>query len=225
MKKFIIGLMTGCSLMAAPPAYAQSSAPASSVAPGANDDQCEDNSYVPVYEVANDGKSDSLAEAGTGETNADALAKQTTPAPSVGTPSTPSPQATPTNFTGTVSVPGSNRTVGGQPVKVKSNSVNTSTLTPQMKSILDNIYGVAKQMGMPTPVITSADDSDHKKGSKHYSGNGIDLRCNTAFASAAKCQAYANALARSLGFKYDVIFEVFPNNPANNHIHIEYDPN
>ena len=235
MRKIILSFMASVSIVSIPPVYAQT--PTSGIINNTSDEQCEDNDYLPVYNVADDGASDSLSESGSGETNAIVKARQaeaskpSTPIPSTPIPSSPPiPSTNPStpsnqNKEAIVRVPNANRTVGGQPVIAKSPHVRTAKLKAPMRSILNDIYAVAKRMGMPTPVITSAADSTHQVGSRHYTGDAIDLRCNIAFASVARCSAYAKELARVFGKDYDVIFEIYPKDPANNHIHIEYDPN
>lgn len=74
----------------------------------------------------------------------------------------------------------------------------------------------------PTPVITSGTDGVHGSGSLHYSGRAIDLRANNI--QPAQARAARDHLQSRLGRNYDVIYETFPGNPSNNHIHLEYDP-
>jgi hypothetical protein len=119
-----------------------------------------------------------------------------------------------------------NATVGGQSVVTKGPQVNVGGLQPTLRNVMDDIYRVARQLGMPTPVITSArDQHGDRPGSLHNKGLAVDLRCNSGYASASRCAAYASALRSTLGPGFDVLFETFAKNPANNHIHIEWDPN
>lgn len=87
----------------------------------------------------------------------------------------------------------------------------------------DDIVAAWSAAGGPTPVITSGNDSRHSQGSLHFRDLAVDLRANNISDSLA--QSIANDLAARLGADFDVIFERFPNNPANDHIHLEYDPN
>lgn len=73
----------------------------------------------------------------------------------------------------------------------------------------------------PRPVITSGNDGRHRRDSRHYLGQAIDIRGNNLEPSAGK--AMARDLQTRLGPSYFVQFETFPN-PANNHLHLEYDP-
>lgn len=70
-----------------------------------------------------------------------------------------------------------------------------------------------------SPVITSANDGRHMAGSQHYSNQAIDLRANNISESAAK--AIVAELKQSLGSAYFIQYESFPDNPTNNHIHIQ----
>lgn len=133
-------------------------------------------------------------------------------------------RSTPASTKGPVRVPGANGTVAGQPVKIKDGSVRTGALTPPMQSAMGDIYSTAKQQGLPTPVITSAKDGDHMNGSRHYSGNAVDLRCNSSYASARSCSMFAKNIKSSLGSGYDVVFEDFGPGNSRNHVHVEYDP-
>ena len=86
----------------------------------------------------------------------------------------------------------------------------------------DDITAAWAAAGGPTPVITSGNDRRHSQGSLHYRDLAIDLRANNISDSLA--QSIANDLSARLGADFDVIFERFPNNPANDHIHLEFDP-
>jgi len=95
-------------------------------------------------------------------------------------------------------------------------------LSPQMTATLDDIVAVWDNNGGPTPVITSGNDGRHSSGSLHYHNQALDLRTNNI--SDALSQRIADDLQSRLGSDYDVIFERFPSNPANDHIHVEFDP-
>lgn len=68
--------------------------------------------------------------------------------------------------------------------------------------------------------ITSANDSTHMKGSKHYSDEAIDFR--TKHLSKGDKVALLTELRRRLGKHYDVILE--EEGKANEHGHAEHDP-
>lgn len=107
-------------------------------------------------------------------------------------------------------------------VAVKSASVQISKLHPKMGPVIIAVAKAAKQLALPTPVITSGNDGKHKAGSLHGKNRALDFRGNNI--TDAKGAALQTAVAKSLGNDYDVIFEVFPANPPNDHLHVEYDP-
>lgn len=64
-------------------------------------------------------------------------------------------------------------------------------------------------------IITSANDGEHMHGSKHYTGEAIDLRIIDI--SMNEARDLALGLKKALGDDWDVILE-------KDHIHVEYDP-
>ena len=64
-------------------------------------------------------------------------------------------------------------------------------------------------------VITSVTDGKHGRGSKHYSGYGIDIR--TRNMKPLRQKACTQELKANLGSDFDVVLE-------KDHIHLEYDP-
>ncbi|MEZ5932674.1 MAG: LysM peptidoglycan-binding domain-containing protein [Alphaproteobacteria bacterium] len=111
---------------------------------------------------------------------------------------------------------------GNADLQVKSGA-NIANLDPRVRDTFDDIAAAWAAAGGPTPVITSGNDSTHSRGSLHYSNLAVDLRANNISDSLA--QSIANDLQARVGSDFDVIFERFPSNPANDHIHLEYDPN
>lgn len=69
--------------------------------------------------------------------------------------------------------------------------------------------------------ITSTTDGKHMEGSKHYTGNAIDVGIRSSstfqFFSKAVQISIVAAIKAILGPDYDVVLE-------DDHIHIEYDP-
>lgn len=63
-------------------------------------------------------------------------------------------------------------------------------------------------------VITSGLEGEHKKDSKHYTGEAIDVRTWDLVNKQDCC----TRIREALGDEYDVVLE-------SSHIHIEYDPN
>jgi hypothetical protein len=64
-------------------------------------------------------------------------------------------------------------------------------------------------------VITSGIDGVHKIGSKHYTGDALDIRRSNI--PPKLLDTYLTRLRGRLGGDYDVILE-------HDHIHVEYDP-
>lgn len=64
-------------------------------------------------------------------------------------------------------------------------------------------------------VITSGTDGTHMKGSKHYSGNALDVRTSNIPKDWLK--VYIDRVKNRLGPDYDLVLEV-------DHLHVEYDP-
>lgn len=100
-------------------------------------------------------------------------------------------------------------------MKIKSSKVNVSDLNPEIKSKFDVIEKACKSVEGEKyePTITSGKDGKHMRGSKHYTGDAIDLRCYDM----KKVEETTKAIDKALGAGYDVVFE-------KDHIHIEYDP-
>jgi len=131
-------------------------------------------------------------------------------------PATPTP---PTNGGNTVSVGPEG---SGADLLLKAGA-DIDDLDPRVCDTFDDIVAAWEAAGGPTPVITSGNDGRHSVGSLYFSDLAIDLRVNNISDSLA--QSIANDLASCLGSDFDVIFERFPNNPTNDQIHLEYDPN
>lgn len=106
-------------------------------------------------------------------------------------------------------------------VRVKNSAVRISSLHRAMGPVIGAVARAAAAMGLPTPVITSGNDSSHKQGSLHFRGRALDFRGNNV--SLAQGKALRTAVALELGADYDVLFETFANS-ANNHLHVEFDP-
>ncbi len=106
-------------------------------------------------------------------------------------------------------------------VLVRSAAVKISQLDPAMGIAITAVAKLAKTMDLPTPVITSGNDSTHKKGSLHYDGRALDSRGNNVLVSVGR--KFAESVQAEIGSGYDVIFEIFEN-ASNNHLHVEFDP-
>jgi conjugal transfer mating pair stabilization protein TraG len=77
----------------------------------------------------------------------------------------------------------------------------------------------AKELGLPRPVITSGNDSRvHVAGSAHYDDRGLDFRGRNV--TVAQGRQWADNVSDRLGQGYGVQFEVFPDQPERNHLHV-----
>ena len=99
---------------------------------------------------------------------------------------------------------------------------NLSSMDSSMAPALTAAAASAHALGLPQRVVTSARDSQHTRGSLHPEGKGVDLRGNDI--SVGQGRQWARDVRERLGPDYDVNFETFKDNPANNHLHIEHDP-
>lgn len=106
-------------------------------------------------------------------------------------------------------------------VQVKDAGVRIGNLDGAMAPAIQAVADAAHRLGLPTPVITSGNDSRHMNGSLHYQDRALDFRGNTI--SIAQGRALEAEVRRALGDRYDVAFETFANR-SNNHLHVEFDP-
>ncbi len=95
-------------------------------------------------------------------------------------------------------------------------------LRPEMTRIESDVSDSWQAAGGPRPVITAGSDGKHRPDSRHYRDLAFDLRANDIAPSTAT--RIRDDLARRIGDDYQVFYETFPDNPARNHIHVEYDP-
>ena len=87
-------------------------------------------------------------------------------------------------------------------------------VTPKNLVIAAAIANTSQELGLEL-TITSGTDGKHMKGSKHYTGEALDLRSNNLTKS--QTNKVVGVLKKRLGAAYQVIVE-------SDHIHIEYDP-
>jgi len=98
--------------------------------------------------------------------------------------------------------------------------VRVEKLHSRMVEVMESLtYLMEAQLGLEC-VVTSASDGKHKKGSLHYQGRALDFR--TKHIPRERVVGFCNYVGAFLGNKYDVILEGL--NTANEHLHIEYDP-
>ena len=112
--------------------------------------------------------------------------------------------------------------VRSQGVSVDHGSRITS-LDRLMLPAISSVAAGSRDLGLPAPVITSAQDGVHTApNTLHPDGKALDFRGRNI--SVPQGQQLEVRVQRALGPDYDVDFETFRNNPANNHLHVEYDP-
>ena len=96
-------------------------------------------------------------------------------------------------------------------VKVKAG------VKPELLVIVAALANVAQDThDVAQIVITSGTDGKHMEGSKHDTGEAIDVRTRN-FPSTQAIYTFAVKMRRRLGANYQVIIE-------RDHIHVEYDP-
>lgn len=92
--------------------------------------------------------------------------------------------------------------------------VSVNGIKKEIIAIIGFFSYVFESMGKPF-VITSCTDGKHMKGSKHYSGNAIDIRiCHLT-------QKEIDSLIRRFKLWYDKDYDIVL---EKDHIHVEYDP-
>jgi conjugal transfer mating pair stabilization protein TraG len=88
-------------------------------------------------------------------------------------------------------------------------------LVPAMAVVAEE----AKRLNLPRPTITSGNDSvQHEAGSAHYDNRGLDFRGKTITIDQGR--EWERSVAARLGAGYGVQFEVFPDQPDRNHLHV-----
>lgn len=85
---------------------------------------------------------------------------------------------------------------------------------PRSFWILAAVSDVSDYMTVPI-IITSGTDGKHMTGSKHYTGEAVDIRSRNM--TPLQRDYFVKALQERLGLDYQVIVE-------KDHIHCEYDP-
>lgn len=98
--------------------------------------------------------------------------------------------------------------------------VNMTGIKPEMVPAMLALARIFDLHGV-VPVITSALDGRHGRGSLHYAGLAIDVRSKNLPDGAVKL-AVLQAIKDDLGAQYDVLLEAV--NQDNEHYHIEFQP-
>lgn len=98
-------------------------------------------------------------------------------------------------------------------------SVRFKAFTPALLRLLRGVWTVALGCtDVPEIVITSANDSTHGEGSRHYSNEALDLRVHNFLSGEARGRFVA-ALRAELGPAFTVLLEAA--GTSNAHIHCQ----
>ncbi|MBC7603150.1 MAG: hypothetical protein H7255_10905, partial [Ramlibacter sp.] len=99
---------------------------------------------------------------------------------------------------------------------------NIRNLDPAITPAISSVAAASRSLGLTAPTITSGRDRHHTPDSLHPRGDALDFRGNNL--TFAQGHRLASNVRSQLGRDYDVNFETFREDPANNHLHVEYDP-
>jgi len=102
--------------------------------------------------------------------------------------------------------------------------VRLSNLQPQIVLALQVAAGCYGIEALDEMVVTSCNDSTHRRGSLHYAGAAVDLRSKSIPADAV--ERVVERMKVALGVDFDVVLEAWnaTAREANEHIHLEYQP-
>ncbi len=95
---------------------------------------------------------------------------------------------------------------------------NIRNVDGDMVPAMAAVASEAQRLGLPKPIITSGNDSTHKPGSAHYDDRGLDFRGKNL--TVQQGRQWAEGVSDALGKGYGVQFEVFPDEPNRNHLHV-----
>ena len=99
---------------------------------------------------------------------------------------------------------------------------NIRNLDAAITPAISSVAASSRSLGLIAPTITSGRDRHHHAGSLHPKGDALDFRGHNL--TITQGRALAGSVRSTLGRDYDVNFETFRDYPANNHLHVEYDP-
>lgn len=94
------------------------------------------------------------------------------------------------------------------------------TVRPRALIIAAAVANRAEELRLPDMLITSGNDGKHMTGSKHYTGDALDIR--SKHLDDTQLASLIIGVRRRLGNLYQVIVE--QRGDPNEHVHIEYDP-
>src|SRR3990167_8066735 len=95
-----------------------------------------------------------------------------------------------------------------------------SGVTPRLLIIFAGVSNVARELPWDV-TITAGTDGKHMKGSKHYSGEALDIRSKN-FPTKRSKQDFVSAVLLRLGPGYEMFLE--QEGKPNEHFHCEWDP-
>jgi hypothetical protein len=93
------------------------------------------------------------------------------------------------------------------------------TVRPKSLIILCAVANAAVELDLPEMLITSGNDGTHMKGSRHFSGDALDVR--SKHLTDQQLTALVRVVRRRLGTGYQVLVE--HRKQANEHLHVEKD--
>jgi hypothetical protein len=95
-----------------------------------------------------------------------------------------------------------------------------TTVRPRSLMIAAGVINAANELGITADiVITAGNDGQHMVGSKHYTGDALDVR--TKHLSIVEKESLREMVRHRLGSNYDVILESV--GAENEHLHVEFD--
>lgn len=94
--------------------------------------------------------------------------------------------------------------------------INGMHFTDEMQEIIRVVRKTAPPLNDNTIWITSANDSKHKAGSKHYIDQAFDFRTKNLIGGHVAARQWTVEIAKELGPNFDVVLE-------SDHLHIERD--
>jgi len=95
------------------------------------------------------------------------------------------------------------------------------TVRPYNLFIMAACANVAEIMGIEI-LVSSGNDSEHMKGSKHYSYEALDIRSKAPFKTKEEKKEFLELVLLRLGPEYQGILE--SEGKVNEHFHFEFDP-
>jgi len=94
--------------------------------------------------------------------------------------------------------------------------INGSHFNPEIVAMLNAARRNAPETQDGAVWVTSANDSTHKKGSKHYTNEAFDIRTKNVVGGPDIIKLWAKNIQIELGPDYDIVNE-------GDHLHLEFD--